>query len=634
MLRKLWAKILLFVSLFSVRPVFSQERDLSELKDRLVSNIDMMMDLEGASPDYFHNLDSAWQEAKVGLTDSVLLEWVSRMSSVMASHGQHSLVANLLGTAENYFLLLPGDERYSYLMVVKTALGSVYEEMGLWTRAMNLYFDVLELRELSHRDDSYGSVLNNIGNVYFKQGYYDKAHVYYDSAIAFNARKGEKKELVNNYNNLAGLYYMEGDYARTLMALNQALAQIDKEKDPDMYYLVWQNIAVVYNRQGKRSVALELVKEALHYYEMSHRNLDKIQAYLLLATLYPQSSDSALHYMEAALHQAREVHNHAAEISALQALYGWHKAVGDYHEACNILERTVWLQDSLEAMDNRMKIESIEATNAMEQENSSKDLALQQMQIERLQSQKQELLLIGVLLCLVIALGVMYYRYRLQKKLKRESDDLAVQRQAFFDKEKKMMAQREQELRDSLELKNKELTSKVLHLIRNNEFIVDINRELQQLLLELNPKDTAKKEHIREMLVKLRDQGNEGTYAEFKYYFEQVHQSFYENLQKAYPSLTYKDIRLCSFLKLGLSSKEIASITFKEVRSVESARNRLRKKMNLDADVNLIEFFSKFSLSCIQLFDLCYPCRGHGRLAGVLPGFVAILRAEKERLAF
>ena len=216
------------------------------------------------------------------------------------------------------------------------------------------------------------------------------------------------------------------------------------------------------------------------------------------------------------------------------------------------------------------------------------------MQIERLQSQKQEVVLIALSFCLVIALGVMYYRYRLQKKLKRETEELSMQKQALFEKEKEMADQREKELRDSLELKNKELTSKVLHLVRNNEFIVDINRELQQLLLELNPKDTAKKEHIREMLVKLRAQGNEGTYEEFKYYFEQVHQSFYENLQKAYPSLTYKDIRLCSFLKLGLSSKEIASITFKEVRSVESARNRLRKKMELEADVNLIDFFAKF----------------------------------------
>ena len=572
-----------------------QERDLSDLRERLVSNIDLMLSFDSmASPGNFHALDSAWRQDQEALSDSILLRWVKKLSSSLASQGQHALVANLLSTAENYFGQIPGQERYSYLMVVKTALGSIYEEMGLWARAMNLYFDVLEMREFSHRDDSYGSVLNNIGNVYFKQGYYDKAHVYYDSAIAFNIRKGEKKELINNYNNLAGLYYMEGDYARTLMALNQALAQIDKEKEPDMYYLVWQNMAVVYNQQGKKAVAMDLVKEALSYQEATHRNLDKVQTYLLLATLYPYNSDSALHYMEAALAQAREVQNRAAEIRALQALYSWHKEARDYRIAVDLLERSVRLQDSLEEMANRMKIESIEATNAMERENSAKDLALQQMEIERLQSQKQEVLLIAVAFCLVIVLGVMYYRYRLQKKLKHESDELVVYKQALFDKEKEMMAQREKELRDSLELKNKELTSKVLHLIRNNEFIVDINRELQQLLLELNPKDTAKKEHIREMLVKLRDQGNEGTYAEFKYYFEQVHQSFYENLQKAYPALTYKDVRLCSFLKSGLSSKEIASITFKEVRSVESARNRLRKKMNLDADVNLIEFFARF----------------------------------------
>ena len=572
-----------------------QERDLSDLRERLVSNIDLMLSFDSmASPGNFHALDSAWRQDQEALSDSILLRWVKKLISSLASQGQHALVANLLSTAENYFGQIPGQERYSYLMVVKTALGSIYEEMGLWARAMNLYFDVLEMREFSHRDDSYGSVLNNIGNVYFKQGYYDKAHVYYDSAIAFNIRKGEKKELINNYNNLAGLYYMEGDYARTLMALNQALAQIDKEKEPDMYYLVWQNMAVVYNQQGKKAVAMDLVKEALSYQEATHRNLDKVQTYLLLATLYPYNSDSALHYMEAALAQAREVQNRAAEIRALQALYSWHKEARDYRIAVDLLERSVRLQDSLEEMANRMKIESIEATNAMERENSAKDLALQQMEIERLQSQKQEVLLIAVAFCLVIVLGVMYYRYRLQKKLKHESDELVVYKQALFDKEKEMMAQREKELRDSLELKNKELTSKVLHLIRNNEFIVDINRELQQLLLELNPKDTAKKEHIREMLVKLRDQGNEGTYAEFKYYFEQVHQSFYENLQKTYPALTYKDVRLCSFLKSGLSSKEIASITFKEVRSVESARNRLRKKMNLDADVNLIEFFARF----------------------------------------
>lgn len=81
---------------------------------------------------------------------------------------------------------------------------------------------------------------------------------------------------------------------------------------------------------------------------------------------------------------------------------------------------------------------------------------------------------------------------------------------------------------------------------------------------------------------------------DFSYYFGQVHPSFYQNLQSRFPDLSLKEKRLCAFLRLGLSSKEIAAITFVETRSVESARNRLRKKLNLDVDENLTTFLSSF----------------------------------------
>ena len=112
--------------------------------------------------------------------------------------------------------------------------------------------------------------------------------------------------------------------------------------------------------------------------------------------------------------------------------------------------------------------------------------------------------------------------------------------------------------------------------------------------MELNPRENAKKEHIRELMSQLRSQSNDNSDTEFKYYFEQVYSSFYDNLLRNYPSLTARDLRLCAFLRLGLSTKEISIITFREVRSVESSRNRLRKKMNIPADADLTEFFSHF----------------------------------------
>jgi DNA-binding CsgD family transcriptional regulator len=88
----------------------------------------------------------------------------------------------------------------------------------------------------------------------------------------------------------------------------------------------------------------------------------------------------------------------------------------------------------------------------------------------------------------------------------------------------------------------------------------------------------------------VNQQNATNSWEEFSYYFEKVHPSFYQNLEKQCPELTTKEKRLCAFLALGLSSKEISAITFKEVRSVESARNRLRKKLGVNQEDNLTDF--------------------------------------------
>lgn len=535
------------------------------------------------------------KDLEKGMPDTSLFYWVQKVGYATVTKGRHSEVVGMFGTALDYFSHrdFPGKDRS--MLLLRSRLGALYEELGLWTKAMRMYLDALNLCPDASSYQEFAGLLNNIGNVYFKQGYYDEAKSYYDSAISVNIRLGNTKELTNNYNNLAGLYYMQGDYSKTIAALNQAIAQLDPEKDRSLYYLMLQNLAVVYKKRGNDQIAEGFIKEAISYYEKEQNTLDLIQAYLVISDIFSKRTpDSAKLYLDKALRIAREVRNPSVEITVLQSQYSWYRKESMFREACETLESVMWLQDSLEEMDNRMRIESIEATNLVENENRNKDVILKQMRIEQLEGQKQRVVLLAILFCLLIGMGVLAYYFLLQKQMKKRSEEVARQRQELYEKEKMLMDQKEQELREALELRNKELTAKVLHLVKTNEYIADVNKELQQILLELSPKDISKKQHIRELLVKLRNQSDEGTSAEFKYYFEQVYHSFYENLQKEYPALTYKDLRLCSFLKLGLSTKEIASITFKEVRSVESARNRLRKKMNLDTDVNLIEFFAKF----------------------------------------
>jgi len=81
-------------------------------------------------------------------------------------------------------------------------------------------------------------------------------------------------------------------------------------------------------------------------------------------------------------------------------------------------------------------------------------------------------------------------------------------------------------------------------------------------------------------LVKKRKADND-TWKEFELRFNQLHSDFYNTLRRLYPDLSPADEKLCAFLRLNMSSKEIAAITRQSVKSVEVARARLRKKLNL-----------------------------------------------------
>ena len=131
-------------------------------------------------------------------------------------------------------------------------------------------------------------------------------------------------------------------------------------------------------------------------------------------------------------------------------------------------------------------------------------------------------------------------------------------------------------------------------MARTNEFIVKTSEELNQILLSLSVRDKERTQRIRNLLATLHQYSSGNSWEEFRLYFQEVHQSFEKNLGAAFPDLSSNDKKICALLKLGLSTKDIANLTFREIRSVESARNRLRKKLNLPAEVNIINFLSQF----------------------------------------
>ncbi len=82
----------------------------------------------------------------------------------------------------------------------------------------------------------------------------------------------------------------------------------------------------------------------------------------------------------------------------------------------------------------------------------------------------------------------------------------------------------------------------------------------------------------------------QSSWKEFDIRFEQVYEGFYKNLFSKHPDLTPAEIRLCSFMRLNMSSKDIAVLTSRSIRTIENTRNNIRRKMNLGNNINLTTY--------------------------------------------
>jgi DNA-binding NarL/FixJ family response regulator len=157
-------------------------------------------------------------------------------------------------------------------------------------------------------------------------------------------------------------------------------------------------------------------------------------------------------------------------------------------------------------------------------------------------------------------------------------------------KAKKSMLEKEK-LEKELEFKKKELTLNVMSLMKKNEIFSDISEKLMDLAKESSSPET--KSAIKKIGRELQKGQETELWKEFTLRFKEVHHDFYNNLLIKFPNLSPNEQKLCAFLRLNMSSKEISELTGQSVSTIEIARHRLRQKLGItNSEVNLITFLS------------------------------------------
>jgi DNA-binding CsgD family transcriptional regulator len=143
-----------------------------------------------------------------------------------------------------------------------------------------------------------------------------------------------------------------------------------------------------------------------------------------------------------------------------------------------------------------------------------------------------------------------------------------------------------EKLQTELDLKNDQLTSITMQLLKNKEFIQNVQGKISKTI----DKEESKQDLIR--LIRTIDQelSNDDYWDQFAYHFDQVHGNYLEKLSKNNIHLSPREIKLAAFLRMNMSSKEISKLLNITTRGVELARYRLRKKLNLNREQNLVEY--------------------------------------------
>ena len=172
-----------------------------------------------------------------------------------------------------------------------------------------------------------------------------------------------------------------------------------------------------------------------------------------------------------------------------------------------------------------------------------------------------------------------YYKIQRQKLLKQKEKELEIKQ---LENEQQLMYYKNLDLQKDIEAKNRELGMSAMNLVKRNELLGHIKKELS----------TAKNIEDISKVIKLinRNLNTNDDWKLFEEAFNTADKDFIKKLKTLHSNLTSNDLRLCTYLRLNLSSKEIAPLLNISLRSVEVKRYRLRKKMNLPHEASLTDY--------------------------------------------
>jgi len=493
-------------------------------------------------------------------------------------------------------------------------IAMIYKNRLVFDVALEFYLSALDLST----DDTAiitGHIYSDIGGLYYDQGDFEKAQYFYEKGLKVYALNNAYQDMVASYNNLGEMYRFKNEYKVALDYYHSAI-EINKEVGNEFYLaIIYNNIGEVYLGQGEFDLAFtnfslgkKLHKKGndIEYLAASYVNLGD---YYYAIDQVDMAIENYLSCLEFDLEPFPKKH-----ITLIHTYIGLIKS---FNAKGNVIKELEYQKKYAEIKDIVLEKDKSKALFEIQikYETNQKEEEILELQTKAKEEEKkkkeQRTNLIIVISLLILILLLVVYSYILKNKalkqktllfnqndklskLKIENKEIDNRRLVVENKELKTREEVNKLNREKLELelnhKQRELSTSALHVIGKNEILSSLKKSINKLMDSgVSDPNQVLREMIREIDYNINLDEDWDT---FKLHFEKVHQGFFLRLKENYSDLTVDELKLCAYLRINLSSKEIAQILNITQVAINKRRNRLRKKINLVASDDLFDFMS------------------------------------------
>ena len=477
------------------------------------------------------------------------------------------------------FESLPVDQRM-YKKISKppwilVILGNSYFNYKEYERARNYYFEAIEnfeLYEEKYFEDKFfglNTVEGNLAMISYINGDYEKSRLYYKRILSRRQSIDKPSDIIRSYTQFINLYLLQDkvDDALRYLELSENIFKTESSKpsfssDSETQLIFSQAILTYaeYLKEKQRfSASLELFLQANKLvksfpYEIPGLNVSIAECHIGLKN-YKLAESILENNLKSTFKRPRE--QFVARDNRIRNF----KAMIDTYQNLGKYDKVLAIKDSIIHYSNQSQIDPYKSLDNVEN-----IILLSEKQTEinesKLRYNRAITLFAGAALILILLVMIL----RINNNLQRErSTRLELERNQF---------------EEELNVKKRELFSKTNFIIQRNEYLQNFrksignDKELPQTCVNRMKRD------ISSMI------NSESTYNEFDKKFVEVFPDFYKKLNDKY-SLSKVDLRLIAYIKMNKSNNEIAQISGISLRTVQSQRYRLSKKLNLKKNQDL-----------------------------------------------